>query len=468
MWLPLLVAGCAAWRAPPVRMCDAPLVSQDMIATVKSELWRATKTDPMELVPEQRKLISSLLGSVEEVLQEQTGEKAARTDALNRIVAPHLPLLLGRSFPLAAREVLTSIETEGKRTALLALAEFVTGVQEEVGDALGELQWRQQQKLRELCDAAMDGGTERCAELAQAMRDELDTDFCNYLNFAIEQEETKLKQEGAEPFELPPAIYGAPAPIELLEEEREAQQEALGAAGGAAALGASSESANAWRRVVDGVEEPSALERAQNGAQLPASGDDASGVAGGAIWEGDDDDDLDAPGAIGAGGTPSGWQSIREEDPGLRLARSAGMGSSADGGGAGGIGVSGHEGGGLAQPSEGQSEPARQQWLMVLRLVRQGVYQMLAKDYRDDVKHIRYIIGLVAPEARQQLTHSTLLAMSGEQQEHFENTLKRITDNLSVQRNARDLEIYTKLLEVGQYVKAYHSDYGGLGEFAQL
>lgn len=33
-------------------------------------------------------------------------------------------------------------------------------------------------------------------ETAKAMRDDLDTDFCNYLNFAIEQEETRLREVG--------------------------------------------------------------------------------------------------------------------------------------------------------------------------------------------------------------------------------------------------------------------------------
>ena len=39
-----------------------------------------------------------------------------------------------------------------------------------------------------------------------------------------------------------------------------------------------------------------------------------------------------------------------------------------------------------------------------------------------------------------------------------------------MQRNARDLEIYTKVTEVGGYVEAYFTDYGagGMGEFQQV
>lgn len=60
-------------------------------------------------------------------------------------------------------------------------------------ESLGDLQWKQQEKLRDLCSAALEGGTEQLLEMAHSMREELDTDFCNFLNFAIEQEQTRLR-----------------------------------------------------------------------------------------------------------------------------------------------------------------------------------------------------------------------------------------------------------------------------------
>jgi len=60
----------------------------------------------------------------------------------------------------------------------------------------------------------------------------LDTDFCNYINYAIEQEEGRLAKLGATPFELPPATYGAKLPAELVEEEREEQALAAAEASG--------------------------------------------------------------------------------------------------------------------------------------------------------------------------------------------------------------------------------------------
>lgn len=41
----------------------------------------------------------------------------------------------------------------------------------------------------------------------------------------------------------------------------------------------------------------------------------------------------------------------------------------------------------------------------------QGTYSLLAKDYDEDVKLIRYIIGLKSQEARQELTFQSLLEM---------------------------------------------------------
>ena len=95
---------------------------------------------------------------------------------------------------------------------------------------------------------------------------------------------------------------------------------------------------------------------------------------------------------------------------------------------------------------------------------------MLAKDYTDDVKHIRYIIGLASADARQQLTERTMLAMTAEKQEHFVSTLARVADNLAVARNTRDAEIHAKVVEVQEYARGYQAtvDGGGQGEFARM
>ena len=86
------------------------------------------------------------------------------------------------------------------------------------------------------------------------------------------------------------------------------------------------------------------------------------------------------------------------------------------------------------------------------------------------MKHIRYIIGLASASAREDLSMSTMLAMSEEQQDHFSNTIARITANLSVQRNAQDTEIYNKVCEVREAVRRYQSSGygGGQGEFSTM
>ena len=521
----LLLAGTRAAlrvgfaRAPVLLMCspsEEPIVNRETLARIQSELYRTEETDREALVREQSDLIRSLLSDISAALPETKVDMGGdavvngeRTDAdvvglpaeeagislaeidgsLNAVVGPHLPVLLGASFPMAARDVLVQLRSEEERTALLALSRFVMGVQAEVGGALQELQWRQQQKLRELCDAASEGGTERLVELAEAMRDELDTDFCNYLNYAIEQEEVKLEAEGAKPFEppLPPYAGGGAASLppeyqkELEEEEQAArleaaqieQQRGLKAGASTTSIGAGG---------VEGVEVVSdarggegAAEDGGASGQTPASNAwallvDGVDVPWGEAEEGGEEEEQAAASTVSTSESAESRTTAQEAKQGRVEAaaeeaqsspRAARPTAEAEGSASASVG---------GQLSTGMQSVEAQQWLLVLRLVRQGVYSMLAKDYRDDVKHLRYIIGLNSPEAREQLTRSTLLAMTEEQQQHFDATVDRITANLSVQRNARDLELYTKVCEVRSYIESYNSDFGatGMGEFTQM
>ena len=487
----------------PVRMCadplgqrqpspnkslaaPAPLVTKETLDQVRAELYRTSVDDAP--INEQRDLIGSLLGPIEEVLVQQ--QQSSDAGPLNAVVAPHLPVLLGRSFPLAARAALQGglIRTEGERAALLALSEYVMEAQREIAEALEELQWRQQQKLRELCDAATDGGTERVLELAEAMRSELDTDFCNFLNFAIEQEEARLVTAGATPF-VPPSIVGGQAPAALVAEEAAAQA-AAAAAGVGRALGAGADdededggggsgSGQQWQQVIDGVTTPwgavpgdlsapqlagvsdadfaAAATAATAAAQAAAAA--TEGAAAEDAWADDEEEVVPAVSPGSEGSSSSGWR-IEEQPPPSWMSTAAAEGAN------GAVAAA------AAAPAPAPSPPSvlasareveQQQWLLVLRLVRQGVYALLARDYQDDVKHLRYIIGLTSAQARLELTQSTMLAMSAEQQAKFEKTVERIAANLSVQRDARDLEIFTKVKEVQAHVKNYHRGYGGAG-----
>ena len=167
-------------RAPAIQLCDRPdiKIQPETLSQIKDDLMRVDQSqlDAAGVVREQSELIVTLLDKIEAL----SVASSDRSKAMNDIVAPHLPLLLGTSFPLAARAVLEKghIRTEGQRGALLALSEYVVEVQTELANSLGELEWRQAQKLRELCDAAIEGGNERLVEMAGAMKAELDTDFC--------------------------------------------------------------------------------------------------------------------------------------------------------------------------------------------------------------------------------------------------------------------------------------------------
>ena len=426
-------------------------ISKELLQSVKSELWRTSEASLEELASEQCAVIAKVLGPIA-ALDVGGGASSppgslppldAETEAaLNAIVAPHLPVLLGRSFPQAARAVLPSIRTESERGALLALSQLVVSAQQEVADALALLQWRQQLKLRELCDAASDGGTERLAEMAEAMREELDTDFCNYLNAAIDEEEARLRARGAEPFVPKPTAYGSGGdglfslPADLMEEEREEQALARAEAarlralrpagderkqlaspdgGGSTGAGGSPWDALSAAAAVGGGDSQEPTDEASGEARREARGraeEEAAWGAGASPEEASDE-----PPAL-----PSGWRSELSRDPNLNGPPSVGpqggagegegeggrdSGSGPGGGAAGGSGAASEGGSALAERTQDPRE--EQRWLLVLRLVRQGVYAMLATDYEEDVKQLRYIIGLAAPDVRARALLHTLM-----------------------------------------------------------
>ena len=271
-----------------------------------------------------------------------------------------------RGFPSHLRKALSKVRTPAELSAVQQLNEYMVGVVQQMEDELGDMQWKQQEKLRKLCDAAMEGGTEQLMETAEMMRKELDTDFCNYMNFAIEQEEKKLRSIGLDPA-ISPKLRG---PHHRLSSPSDAYD--------------------------------------------PSDASDASDPF----------------------------------DPFVGPDRSRAV--SAD------------------TPVDKDEKSVRgQQWLLVLQLIRQGTYAMLAKDYGTDVQQIRYIIGLANEEARKELATRSLMEMSEEESAHFRETVSRICANLAVQRNAQDREMHQKVSELQAHVDSYFSrnSMGSQGQF---
>lgn len=71
-------------------------------------------------------------------------------------------------------------------------------------------------------------------------------------------------------------------------------------------------------------------------------------------------------------------------------------------------------------------------------------------------------MGLSSEAARRELTKRTLLELQEEERAHFAETVQRIKDNLSVQRDAKDLEIYNKATAAG-----HRCWWGRVGDSAQ-
>eukprot|EP00308_Calcidiscus_leptoporus_P017506 CAMPEP_0119382566 /NCGR_PEP_ID=MMETSP1334-20130426/73297_1 /TAXON_ID=127549 /ORGANISM="Calcidiscus leptoporus, Strain RCC1130" /LENGTH=197 /DNA_ID=CAMNT_0007403079 /DNA_START=27 /DNA_END=620 /DNA_ORIENTATION=+ len=193
------------------------------------------------------------------------------------------------------------------------------------------MHWKQLQKLRELCEAAQEGGLELVMDVAKVMKSDFDSAFCNFLNFEIEQEEGRLRGLGIEPV---------------------------------------GETAR-WLAFPPAKEDGERLAVANTSPEAES--------------------------------TPNGVE--------------------------------------------------EQQWLLVLRVVKQGVYALLARERDEDIKQVRNILNLASPESRRDLTLLTLEQLSPEEAVAFKATIARIRDNLSVQRDARDADLFSKVSQLQQFIE---------------
>jgi len=327
-----------------------PELDERLIAQVKQDIWEtAMAPSSAALARAQGEALIQTMQDISTQLEdlEQSGQPLppmteAAPDllprsALDAAIAPRLALLMLPDYPLYIRKMLSMVRTPRQQRALLLLNQYVTGAYEEMADKVVDMQWLQLQKLRDLCEAAMEGGSEQLHETALLMKEEFDTDFCNYLNYAIEQEEARLRGEGIEPLperRAPPAV--------AIEDD------------------------------ADSYTPP-----------LPSTSYETS-----------------AP--------------------------------------------------------RGSAESATaQQWLLLLRLVKRGVYSLLATERDEAIKQVRYITNLASAESRAELTRQTLDQMGEEEMRAFAATVVRIADNLSVQRDARDRELHEKVGEIKAAIQDY-------------
>ena len=206
----------AAAQLPVRTLPRFPPPAMDALELSKHQIQRDLRqpAPPADLMRAQAQAITTSVGELTGLLRE-AGDDAAALDTaeLDRRLATQLPLLMRPEFPGLMRQALGQVTTPVQQRALLELNQYVIGAVEQLADSAVDLQWQQLNKLRELCDAAMDGGSEMlkagcaggpgrerggahsragrsaCQATAEAMRGELDADFCNCLNCALEEEE---------------------------------------------------------------------------------------------------------------------------------------------------------------------------------------------------------------------------------------------------------------------------------------
>ena len=147
-----------------------PEVNDELIEQVRAMVWRTAEPSlASELREEQRgafvttlrRLVAMHEAQEAAAVDEEEAAAALGQAELDAAIAPQLPLLMMRGFPTLVRTALSQVKTPAQQRALLAMNTYMVGLYTEVADRIGDLQWQQLNKLRELCDAAMDGGTPR-------------------------------------------------------------------------------------------------------------------------------------------------------------------------------------------------------------------------------------------------------------------------------------------------------------------
>ena len=147
-----------------------PEVNDELIEQVRAMVWRTAEPSlASELREEQRgafvttlrRLVAMHEAQEAAAVDEEEAAAALGQAELDAAIAPQLPLLMMRGFPTLVRTALSQVKTPAQQRALLAMNTYMVGLYTEVADKIGDLQWQQLNKLRELCDAAMDGGTPR-------------------------------------------------------------------------------------------------------------------------------------------------------------------------------------------------------------------------------------------------------------------------------------------------------------------
>ena len=147
-----------------------PEVNDELIEQVRAMVWRTAEPSlASELREEQRgafvttlrRLVAMHEAQEAAAVDEEEAAAALGQAELDAAIAPQLPLLMMRGFPTLVRTALSQVKTPAQQRALLAMNTYMVGLYTEVADKIGDLQWQQLNKLRELCDAAMDGGAPR-------------------------------------------------------------------------------------------------------------------------------------------------------------------------------------------------------------------------------------------------------------------------------------------------------------------
>ena len=199
------------------------------VTSARLSFFRGPVDDPSTLAPSDAQALAQVSGSLALLVRELC--RPGSSDLATQILGSYREVVLSEWYPAAARRYLATLPPEdadvsmdsssgrsgsssssggppvlggasSARAALTQINNYALVCAQELGDALAAAEHAQLEKVRRICDVAMDDMSKLPAAVA-AMKPLLDDDLVAYLDYAIDKEREVCKGRGDDPDKAP-------------------------------------------------------------------------------------------------------------------------------------------------------------------------------------------------------------------------------------------------------------------------
>ena len=200
------------------------------VTSARLSFFRGPVEDPSTLAPSDAQALAQVSGSLALLVRELC--RPGSSDLAPQILGSYREVVLSEWYPAAARRYLATLPPEdaeasgdgsssgcgtgsssgsgppvvggasSARAALTQINNYALTCAQELGDALAAAEHAQLEKVRQICDVAMEDMSKLPAAVA-AMKPLLDQDLVAYLGYAIDKERELCRERGDDPDKAP-------------------------------------------------------------------------------------------------------------------------------------------------------------------------------------------------------------------------------------------------------------------------